>query len=79
MNNRGFSIFQRKHLVTSRSFQLRNNDVKITIDRFGQLTITEDRFGRDDKFGKDDRGWNDRNGQDQRDDRGGRNDRDRKF
>jgi hypothetical protein len=79
MNNRGFSIFQRKHLVTSRSFQLRNNDVKITIDRFGHLTITQDRFGRDDKFGKDDRGWNDRNGQDQRDDHGGRNDRDRKF
>lgn len=79
MNNRGFSIFQRKRLVTSRSFQLRNNDVKITIDRFGQLTITEDRFGRDDRYGKDERGWNGRNGQDQRDDHGGRNDRDRKF
>jgi hypothetical protein len=73
MNNRGFSIFQRKHLVTSKTFQLRNNDVKITIDRFGHLTIAEDRFGRDDKFGKDDRGWNDRDGKDQR------NDRDRKF
>jgi hypothetical protein len=57
MNSRGFSIFQRKHLVTSRTFQLRNNDVKITIDRFGQLMITEDRFGRDDRYGKDDRGW----------------------
>ena len=79
MNNRGFSIFQRKQLVTSRSFQLRNKDVKITIDRLGQLRISEDRFGSDDKFGKDDKGWNDRNGQDQRDDHGGRNDRDRKF
>jgi len=78
MNNRGFSIFQRKHLVTSRSFQLRNNDVKITIDRFGQLTITEDRFGRDGRFGNDNKRWDDHNGQDQRDDHG-RNDRDRKF
>jgi len=77
-SNRGFSIFQRKRLVASKSFQLRNNDVKITIDRFGQLMITEDRFGRDDRFGKDDRDWNDHNGQDQRDDHG-RNDRDRKF
>ena len=79
MNRGSFSIFKRKQLVTSKAFQLRNNDVKITIDRFGHLTITEDRFGRDDKFGKDDKGWNDRNGHDQRDDRGGRNDRDRKF
>ena len=79
MNNRGYSIFKRKHLVTSKSFQLRNNDVKITIDRFGHLTITEDRFSRDDKFGKDDRDWNDRNDKDQRDDRDRRNDRDRKF
>jgi hypothetical protein len=78
MSNRGFSIFQRKHLVTSRSFQLRNKDVKITIDRFGQLTITEDRFGRDGRFGNDNKGWDDHNGQDQRDDHG-RNDRDRKF
>ena len=79
MNNRGFSIFQKKRLVTSKSFQLRNNDVKITIDRFGHLMITEEKFGRDDKFGKDDKGWNDRNDRDQRDDRDGRNDRDRKF
>jgi len=76
MNNRGFSIFQRKHLVTSKTFQLRNNDVKITIDRFGHLTITEEKYGRDDRFGKDNKGWDDR---DQRDDRDGRNDRDRKF
>jgi hypothetical protein len=79
MNNRGFSIFQKKRLVTSKSFQLRNNDVKITIDRFGHLTITEERFGRDDRFGKDDKDWNDRNDRDQRDDHNGRNNRDRKF
>ena len=72
-------LFKRKHLVASKSFQLRNNDVRITIDRFGHLTIAEDRFGRDDKFGKDHRDWNDRNDKDQRDDRDRRNDRDRKF
>ena len=72
MNNRSFSIFKRKQLVASKTFQLRNNDLKITIDRFGHLTITEDRFGRDNKFGKDNKDWNDRN------DRDGR-DRDRRF
>ena len=76
MNNRGFSIFKRKQMVASKSFQLRNNDVKITIDRFGHLTITENRFGRDDKYGKDQRDWdNDRD----RNDRDGKNDHDRRF
>lgn len=64
MNDRGFSFFKRKHLVTSQSFQLRNNDVKITIDRFGHLTIMEDRFGRDNKFGNNNKDWNDRDGRD---------------
>jgi len=71
MNRGGFSIFKRKQLVTSKAFQLRNNDVKITIDRFGHLTITEDRFGRDNKYGKDqrdDKDWDDHdhNGRDSR-------------
>jgi hypothetical protein len=79
MNNRGFSIFKRKQLVASKSFQLRNNDLKITIDRFGQLTITEDRFGRNDRYGNDNRGWDDHNGKDQRDDHNGRDNRDRRF
>jgi len=79
MNNRGFSIFQRKRLVANKSFQLRNNDVKITISQFGQLTITEDRFGRDDRFGNDNRGWDDHSGLDQRDDHIGRTSRDRNF
>jgi len=39
-----------KKLVASSNFQLRNSDVKINIDRFGQLQISESRFGR---------GWND--------------------
>lgn len=78
MNNRGFSIFQRKHLVASRSFQLRNNDVKITINQFGQLSIAE-KFGRDGRYGNDNRGWDDHNGRDQRDDRNGRYDHNGKF
>ena len=57
-----FQYLKESSLVASKSFQLRNNDVKITIDRFGHLTITEDKFGRDDRFGKDDRDWNDRDG-----------------
>jgi hypothetical protein len=65
MNNRSFSMFKRKQLVASKTFQLRSNDLRITIDRFGHLTITEDRFGRDYKFGKDKgKDWNDRNDRD---------------
>ena len=81
MNSRGFSMFKRKQLVASKSFQLRNNDVKINIDRFGHLTIKEDRFDRDDKYGKDQRDWdNDRNrDQRDRDDRNDRDNRDRRF
>jgi hypothetical protein len=46
---RGF-LMNTKRLVASSSFQLRSSDVKIDIDRFGQLQISESRFGR---------GWND--------------------
>ena len=52
---RGF-FMSTKRLVASSSFQLRNSDVKINIDRFGQLQISESRFGRDwngHDFGKD--------------------------
>src|SRR6185295_20299151 len=52
---RGFLMNTRK-LVASSSFQLRNSDVKINIDRFGQLQISESRFGRgwgDHDYGKD--------------------------
>ena len=79
MNRGGFSIFKRKQLVTSKVFQLRNNDLRIAIDRFGHLTITEDRFGRDDKhdsrdkrYDKDQRDWDDH-------DRNDRDSRDRRF
>ena len=43
---RGF-FMNTKTLVASSNFQLRNNDVKIDIDRYGQLQISESRFGRD--------------------------------
>jgi len=72
MNRGGFSIFKRKQLVTSKAFEVRNNDLKITIDRFGRLTITEDRFGRGNKYGKDQRDWDDH-------DRNDRDGRDRRF
>lgn len=68
----GFSFFKKKKLVTSKVFQLGNNDVKITIDRFGHLTIMEEKYGHDNKFGKDNRDRNDH-------DRIDRNDRDRRF
>ena len=49
-------FFKAKRLVASSTFQLRNNDVNISVDRFGHLSIDESRF---------DRGWNDRrNGRD---------------
>jgi len=47
---RGF-FMNTGRLVASSNFQLRNGDVKINIDPFGQLQISESRFGR---------GWNDR-------------------
>jgi hypothetical protein len=34
-------------LVASSGFQVRNNDVQINIDRFGQIQISESRFGHD--------------------------------
>jgi hypothetical protein len=65
--NKGFSIFKRKQLVASKTFQLRNNDIKISIDRYGNLTIMEDRFGRDNRYDNDRRGWDDHNGRDNHD------------
>jgi hypothetical protein len=44
--NRHF-FMRTKSLVASSVFQLRNNDVQINIDRFGQLQISQSRFGRD--------------------------------
>ena len=82
LNNRGYSIFKRKQLVASKSFFLKNQDVKINIDRYGHMTIREEKFGRDGRFDNDGRGWDDRDDRDGRYDRDDRNDRDgrdRKF
>ena len=65
--NKGFSFFKRKQLLTSKTFMLQNNDVKINIDRYGNLTIKEDRFGRDNRYDNDKRAWDDHNGKDDRD------------
>jgi hypothetical protein len=45
MNRRFF--MHTKKLVASSNFQLRNNDVQIAIDRFGQMQIVQSRSGRD--------------------------------
>jgi len=71
-------LMRTKRLVASSSFQLRNSDVQINVDRFGQLQIIQSRFGRD---------WNDRDnhgrGYGQQDGRGydqhGGHDNDRRF
>jgi hypothetical protein len=36
-----------KKMVASSGFQIRNNDVQITIDRFGQIQISQSRFSHD--------------------------------
>ena len=68
----GFFISSTR-LVANSSFELRNSDVQINIDRFGQLQISESRFGRD----WNDHGWNDHNygrGNDRNYDRGSNHD-----
>ena len=45
-------FFSRKKLVSSSSFQLRNADIAISVDRFGQVNISESRQ----------QGWYDGNG-----------------
>ena len=62
---RGFFMSTRQ-LVASSSFQLRNSDVQINIDRFGQLQISESRFGR----GWNDGDWSDHSWNDHNDGRG---------
>jgi hypothetical protein len=87
--SRGFMYRKAKRLVDASAFQVRNNDVDISIDFRGQIRITEDRFGRDkwnDKrdndrdndYGRDQR---DRHDQDMRDNghSNDKNDRDKRF
>jgi hypothetical protein len=70
---RGF-FMNTKRLIASSNFQLRNSDVKINIDRLGQLQISESRFGHD---------WNDHDygkGNDRDNDHGyGRRNHDGRF
>lgn len=65
----GFSIFniRSKRLVDASTFQIGRDDLDINVDFRGQISIREDRFGRDGK-------WNDRN--DHGRDRDYRNDKD---
>jgi len=57
-------FFGSKRLISSSNFMLRNSDVQIKVDRFGQVQIRESRFGR---------GWNDHDWNDRTYDRDGRN------
>jgi len=70
----GFSIFniRSKRLVDASTFQVDRNDLDINVDFRGQISIREDRFGRDGRW--NDR--NDRNGRDYGRDKDYHNDRD---
>jgi hypothetical protein len=66
-------LMRSKKLIASSSFQLRNNDVQINVDRFGQLQIMQSGFGRDwNDRGRDNHGYGQQNGRgyDQHDGRG---------
>jgi hypothetical protein len=58
----GFFNMRSKKLVDASTFQVDRNDIDINIDFRGQISIREDRFGRDNK-------WDDRNDRDQGHDR----------
>jgi hypothetical protein len=69
-----------KKLVSASSFQVKRNDIDISVNAIGQISITEDRFGRDSRDNgwdkKDDRGGYDNHDNDHRNDK---NDRDKRF
>lgn len=56
---------RRERLISSTSFTLRKNDVRIFIDRFGDIRIRE--LKSNGRFERDDRDWDDRD-RDRRDD-----------
>jgi len=75
-----------KRMVSASSFQLKRNDIDISVNSMGQISITEDRFGRDQRdndWGRnDDHGYDshDRDHQnDNRDHQYDKNDRDKRF
>ena len=47
----------RKRLVSSKNFMVRNEDLRITIDRSGQVNVDEQGYGRGND--RNDRGWGD--------------------
>jgi hypothetical protein len=47
----------RKRLVSSKNFMVRNEDLRITVDRSGYVDIDEQGYGRD--RDRNDRGWSD--------------------
>ena len=55
-----------RRLVASSAFRLRNNDVRIHIDRFGNMKIIESKDRRDFDNRRDDRRYNGRNDRDWR-------------
>lgn len=63
-------LFKSKKLVSTSSFRLTNNDIKIDVNRFGQVQISEQRKGRG--------GWDNDNRYD-RDDKKYDRDHDRRF
>jgi hypothetical protein len=65
-----------RKLVSTSAFRLKNKDVAITVDRFGQLRIIESKYGKDfDRDNRRDDDWGrDRDNDRDRDGRG-RNDR----
>jgi hypothetical protein len=68
-----------KKLVSASSFQLKRSDIDISVNSIGQISISEDRFGRgqkDDDWGRNnDRGYDSRD----RDQKNDKNDRDKRF
>ena len=79
-------LMRSKRLIAASSFHLRNSDVQINVDRFGQLQISQSRFGRDwNDHGRDGRGYGQQDGRGygQQDGRGydqhGGHDNDRRF
>lgn len=74
--SKGFMFRKAKRLVDASSFQLRNNDIAISVDFRGQINISENRFnqdrrndqgnnGRDNNYGYDTKNSHGQNSQDQ--------------
>ncbi|MEI9808172.1 MAG: hypothetical protein WDO16_10005 [Bacteroidota bacterium] len=67
-----------KKLVSASSFQVKKNDVAISINTFGQISITEDKFDRDRRDDRKDNDWDKKDSRD-KDHGNNKNDRDKRF